>query len=114
MPDIRAVCAEKKHKGLDLVIITHMQLIEPHKKSDTREREVAEISRVIKMSLELDIPIALSQLNRPQPTKDHLDTLRNWRIEQDADNVILFHNPMKISTMIINAPHRNQPAGIMQ
>ncbi len=97
MPDIRAVCAEKKHKGLDLVIIDYMQLIEPHKKSDTREREVAEISRAIKkMSLELDIPIiALSQLNRSTANKrPTLDTLReSGAIEQDADNVILLHKP---------------------
>jgi len=97
MPDIRAVCAQKKHKGLDLVIIDYMQLIEPHKKSDTREREVAEISRAIKkMSLELDIPIiALSQLNRSTANKrPTLDTLReSGAIEQDADNVIMLHKP---------------------
>ncbi len=97
MPDIRAVCAQKKHKGLDFVIIDYMQLIEPHKKSDTREREVAEISRAIKkMTLELDIPIiALSQLNRSTANKrPTLDTLReSGAIEQDADNVILLHKP---------------------
>jgi replicative DNA helicase len=97
MPDIRAVCAEKKHKGLDLVIIDYMQLIEPHKRSDTREREVAEISRAIKkLTLELEIPIiALSQLNRSTANKrPTLDTLReSGAIEQDADNVILLHKP---------------------
>jgi len=97
IPDIRAVCAEKRRKGLDLVIIDYMQLIEPHKKSDTREREVAEISRAIKkMSLEFDIPIiALSQLNRSTANKrPTLDTLReSGAIEQDADNVILLHKP---------------------
>ncbi len=97
MPDIRAVCAQKRHKGLDFVIIDYMQLIEPHKKSDTREREVAEISRAIKkMSLEFDIPIiALSQLNRSTANKrPTLDTLReSGAIEQDADNVILLHKP---------------------
>ena len=97
IPDIRAVCAQKRHKGLDFVIIDYMQLIEPHKKSDTREREVAEISRAIKkMSLEFDIPIiALSQLNRSTANKrPTLDTLReSGAIEQDADNVILLHKP---------------------
>ena len=97
MPDIRAVCAQKKHKGLDLVIIDYMQLIEPHKRSDTREREVAEISRAIKkLTLELEIPIiALSQLNRSTANKrPTLDTLReSGAIEQDADNVILLHKP---------------------
>lgn len=97
MPDIRAVCAEKKHKGLDLVIIDYMQLIEPHKRSDTREREVAEISRAIKkLTLEFEIPIiALSQLNRSTANKrPTLDTLReSGAIEQDADNVILLHKP---------------------
>jgi len=97
MPDIRAVCAQKKHKGLDLVIIDYMQLIEPHKRSDTREREVAEISRAIKkLTLEFEIPIiALSQLNRSTANKrPTLDTLReSGAIEQDADNVILLHKP---------------------
>ena len=97
MPDIRAICAEKKRKGLDLVIIDYMQLIDPHKRSDTREREVAEISRAIKkLTLEFEIPIiALSQLNRSTANKrPTLDTLReSGAIEQDADNVILLHKP---------------------
>ncbi len=117
MPDIRAVCAEKKHKGLDLVIIDYMQLIEPHKKSDTREREVAEISRAIKkMSLELDIPIiALSQLNRSTANKrPTLDTLReSGAIEQDADNVILLHKPdeKEIPTKDLNLYRTLKTAG---
>lgn len=97
MPDVRAICAEKKRKGLDLVIIDYMQLIDPHKRSDTREREVAEISRAIKkLTLEFEIPIiALSQLNRSTANKrPTLDTLReSGAIEQDADNVILLHKP---------------------
>lgn len=97
MPAIRAVCAAKKHKGLDLVIIDYMQLIEPAKRSDTREREVAEISRSIKkMSMELDIPIiTLSQLNRSSANRrPTMDTLReSGAIEQDADNIIMLHKP---------------------
>lgn len=97
MSAIRAVCAARKHKGLDLVIIDYMQLIEPGKKTDTREREVAEISRSIKkMAIELDTPIiALSQLNRSSANKrPTMDTLReSGAIEQDADNVIMLHKP---------------------
>ena len=97
IPEIRAVCAEKRRKGLDLIIIDYMQLVEPHIKSDTREREVAAISRAIKkMALEFDIPIiALSQLNRDATNKrPMLNNLReSGAIEQDADNVIFLHEP---------------------
>lgn len=97
MPDIRAVCMEKLHKGLDLVMIDYLQLLRSAKKTDTREREVAEMSRAIKeMTLELNIPIiVLSQLNRSASNRrPTLDTLReSGSLEQDADNVIMLHRP---------------------
>ena len=97
MPDIRAICSQRKRSGLDLVVIDYLQLLDPAKRSDNREREVAEISRAIKkMTLELDIPvIVLSQLNRSASNKrPTLDTLReSGSLEQDADNVVMLHKP---------------------
>lgn len=96
--EIRAVCREKQQKGgLDLIVIDYLQLLRNNNRHDTREREVAEMSRAIKeMNLEMKIPvILLSQLSRSAANKrPTLDTLReSGAIEQDADNVILLHKP---------------------
>lgn len=96
--EIRAICRELQQKeGLDLIVVDYLQLLRPIKKSDTREREVAELSRGLKeIALELDVPIlVLSQLNRSASNRrPTLDTLReSGAIEQDADNVILLHKP---------------------
>jgi len=98
VPEIRAICREKQQKdGLDLIVIDYLQLLRNTNKHDTREREVAEMSRAIKeMNLEMKIPvILLSQLSRTAANKrPTLDTLReSGAIEQDADNVILLHKP---------------------
>lgn len=96
--EIRAICREIKQKeGLDLIIVDYLQLLKPTRRADTREREVAELSRGLKeLSIELDIPIlVLSQLNRSASNRrPTLDTLReSGAIEQDADNVIMLHKP---------------------
>ena len=98
VPEIRAICREKQQKGgLDLIVIDYLQLLRNNNRHDTREREVAEMSRAIKeMNLEMKIPvILLSQLSRSAANKrPTLDTLReSGAIEQDADNVILLHKP---------------------
>jgi len=98
VPEIRAICREKQQKGgLDLIVIDYLQLLRNTNRHDTREREVAEMSRAIKeMNLEMKIPvILLSQLSRSAANKrPTLDTLReSGAIEQDADNVILLHKP---------------------
>ena len=56
----------KAKKGLDLIIVDYLQLMQLPEKSETREREVSEMSRLLKsFSKELRIPIiTLSQLNR--------------------------------------------------
>jgi replicative DNA helicase len=102
--EIRATCRELKQKhGLDVIVIDYLQLIAPGKRSDNREREVAEMSRGIKvLALELDIPIILlSQLNRSVANKrPTLATLReSGAIEQDADNVMFLHKPDFADTM---------------
>lgn len=102
--EIRATCRELKQKhGLDVIIIDYLQLLTPNNNSNNREREVAEMSRGIKvLALELDIPIILlSQLNRSVANKrPTLDTLReSGAIEQDADNVMFLHKPDWNDTM---------------
>lgn len=102
--EIRATCRELKQKhGLDVTIIDYLQLLTPNSNSNNREREVAEMSRGIKvLALELDMPIILlSQLNRSVANKrPTLDTLReSGAIEQDADNVMFLHKPDWSDTM---------------
>lgn len=102
--EIRATCRELKQKhGLDVIIIDYLQLLTPNNNSNNREREVAEMSRGIKvLALELDMPIILlSQLNRSVANKrPTLDTLReSGAIEQDADNVMFLHKPDFADTM---------------
>lgn len=85
-----------KNRGkLDLLIIDYIQLLKSKDKFNSREQEVADISRRLKlMSLELDIPVvALCQLNRNASNNEpSLSDLReSGSLEQDADNVIFLH-----------------------
>ena len=98
--DIRTRC-RKLHmeKGLGLIVIDYLQLISPlGKKNASREQEISEISRSLKiLSKELGVPvIALSQLSRGVEKRDDkrplLSDLReSGSIEQDADIVIFLY-----------------------
>jgi replicative DNA helicase len=81
--EIRAKCRRLKQKhGLDLVIVDYLQLMQSHKRVDSRQQEVAEISRGMKMlAKELDVPvIALSQLSRqPESRTDKRPQLADLR-----------------------------------
>ena len=90
----------KSREGLDLVVVDHIQLMNAIKPSDSRQQEITEISRGLKMiAKELDIPvIALSQLSRlvtgRKGQKPVLSDLReSGAIEQDADIVMFIHRP---------------------
>lgn len=116
-----------KNKGVRLIIIDYLQLIQgPTELKGMREQEVAAISRTLKATAkELNVPIiALSQLSRQAVTrqggggKPQLSDLReSGSIEQDADMVIFIHRPDyvglsdnegdKEKTQIIIAKHRN-------
>jgi replicative DNA helicase len=93
---IRGKCKLHKAKhGLDLVIIDYIQLIRVNK-SHSREQEIAEISRGLKlMAKELKCTVMiLAQLSRkPEERADKRPLLSDLResgaIEQDAD-VVLF------------------------
>lgn len=87
----------KGKKGL--IVIDYLQLLTTNKKTNTREQEIAVISRKIKqLQMELDIPIlVLSQLNRDKNRKFYqLSDLReSGSIEQDANGVVFIYRPHK-------------------
>ena len=97
--EIRAKCRKLKlEKNIGLVIIDYLQLIQGSGKSSSREQEIAEISRSLKiLAKEIEVPvIALSQLSRAVESRpDHRPMLSDLResgsIEQDADIVMFLY-----------------------
>ena len=98
--EIRAKCRKLKlEKNIGLVIIDYLQLIQGSgKRGASREQEIAEISRSLKiLDKELNVPvIALSQLSRAvEGRPDHRPMLSDLResgsIEQDADIVMFLY-----------------------
>jgi replicative DNA helicase len=99
MMEIRAKARRLKQRhDLKLVIVDYMQLMSSGKRVESRQLEVSEFSRQMKLlAKELEVPvIALSQLNRgPEQRTDKKPMLSDLResgsLEQDADMVILLH-----------------------
>lgn len=97
--ELRAKCRKAKlEKNIGLVIIDYLQLMESKNKSPSRQQEISEISRSLKiLAKELSVPvIALSQLSRATESRvDHRPMLSDLResgaIEQDADIVMFLH-----------------------
>lgn len=97
--ELRAKCRKAKlEKNIGLVIIDYLQLMESNTKSPSRQQEISEISRSLKiLAKELSVPvIALSQLSRATESRaDHKPMLSDLResgaIEQDADIVMFIH-----------------------
>ena len=119
----------KLERGLDLVVIDYLQLMEGRRKSENRQQEISEISRGLKiMAKELDVPIiALSQLSRaPEMRTDHRPILSDLResgaIEQDADMVLFlyrddyYHEDSEKRNIVevIIAQHRNGSTGTVE
>ncbi len=123
--EIRAKCRRLKQRvGLKMVIIDYLQLMTSGKRVESRQQEVSEFSRALKLlAKELQVPvIALSQLNRgPEQRSDKMPAISDLResgsLEQDADMVILLHresayekdNPRAGEADLIVAKHRNGP-----
>ncbi len=125
MMEIRAKARRLRQKaGLRLVVVDYMQLMTSGKKHESRQVEVSEFSRHLKLlAKELEVPVvAISQLNRgPEQRTDKKPMLSDLResgsLEQDADMVILLHRPDAFErddprggeADFILAKHRNGP-----
>ncbi len=125
MMEIRSKCRRLKQKhDLRLVIVDYLQLMSSGKKVESRQQEVAEFSRALKlMAKELEVPvIAIAQLNRgPEQRQDKKPMMSDLResgsLEQDADVVILLNredayekeSPRAGEADFIVAKHRNGP-----
>ncbi|MBO4897308.1 MAG: replicative DNA helicase [Clostridia bacterium] len=95
--EMRAKCRKLKlQNGLGMVVIDYLQLVQSSGRTDSRQQEIAEISRSLKiMAKDLNVPVlTLSQLSRASETRERpiLSDLReSGAIEQDAD-IVLFLN----------------------
>ncbi|MGE3286455.1 MAG: replicative DNA helicase [Pseudonocardia sp.] len=123
--EIRAKARRLKQRNdLKLVILDYLQLMTSGRKVESRQQEVSEFSRQIKLlAKEIEVPVvAISQLNRgPEQRTDKRPMLSDLResgsIEQDADMVILLHRPDAFErddprageADLILAKHRNGP-----
>jgi len=129
--EIRAKCRKLKlEKNIGLIVIDYLQLIQGSgKRNSSREQEISEISRSLKiLAKELDVPvIALSQLSRAAEQRaDHRPMLSDLResgaIEQDADIVMFlyrddYYNPdseKKNIAEVIMAKHRAGSTGTVE
>ncbi len=128
--EIRAKCRKLKlEKNIGLVVIDYLQLIQGSGNTKSREQEIAEISRSLKiLAKEINVPVlALSQLSRaPEARPDHRPMLQDLResgsIEQDADIVMFlyrddYYNPeteAKNIAEVIIAKHRAGPTGTVE
>src|SRR3990172_4042059 len=128
-------------RGLDLVVVDFLQLMQAGMRTENRVQEVSYISRSLKqLARDLDVPVvACSQLSRAAEmrasNKPQLSDLReSGSIEQDADVVMFIYREEKYVsreewqrlhpdrpadsypagiTQIILAKHRNGPTGVI-
>lgn len=129
--EIRAKCRKLKlEQNIGLVVIDYLQLVQgSSKKSSSREQEISEISRSLKiLAKEINVPvIALSQLSRaPEQRPDHRPMLSDLResgaIEQDADIVMFLYrddyyneeSEKKNIAEVIIAKHRAGSTGTVE
>ncbi len=120
---------DPESRGLGLVVIDYLQLMEGRPDVQSREQAISELSRGLKqLSKDMGVPvIALSQLNRAvesRPGKDRKPQLSDLResgaIEQDADAVMFVYRPWvyfkedpstRNQALVIIAKQRNGPTG---
>ena len=125
MTEIRAKARRlAQQRDLKLIVIDYLQLMTSGKKHESRQQEVSEFSRSLKLlAKELHVPVvAISQLNRgPEQRTDKRPIVSDLResgaIEQDADMIMLLHRPDAIDpddprageADVNLAKHRNGP-----
>jgi replicative DNA helicase len=125
MMEIRAKARRLKQRhDLRLIVVDYMQLMTSGKRVESRQQEVSEFSRHLKLlAKELEVPVVtISQLNRgPEQRTDKKPMLADLResgsLEQDADMVMLIHrpdawerdDPRAGEADLILAKHRNGP-----
>ena len=128
--DIRSYCRKlKAEAGLAMIVIDYIGLMPIHAKKQSREQEIADLSRTLKMlANELQVPvIVLSQLNRAATHRtDRRPQLQDLResgsLEQDANIVCLIHReeyydpqtPKKGIAEVIIAKNRNGEPGTVE
>ncbi len=123
----------KAEHNIGLIIVDYLQLMQGPRNVESREKEIAMISRSLKsLAKDLNIPvIALSQLNRAVEARTDkrpllADLRESGAIEQDADVVIFVHRPetyesnedrkaeLEGKAEIIVGKQRNGPTGMVQ
>lgn len=96
----------KNKNNLGLMIIDYIQLIKNKGKFNSREQEVADITRTLKLlSLELNIPIVgLCQLNRNAARQEPTlaDLRESGAIEQDADNILFLYQEAESTETVVD------------
>jgi replicative DNA helicase len=128
--EMRSKCRRLKlERGLELILIDYLQLMQGSSRAESRQQEISEISRSLKaLAREMDCPVlAMSQLSRaPEMRSEHKPMLSDLResgaIEQDADVVMFiyrdeYYHPdteKKGIAEIILAKQRNGPTGVVE
>ena len=96
----------KNKNNLGLMIIDYIQLKKNKGKFNSREQEVEDITRTLKLlSLELNIPIVgLCQLNRNAARQEPTlaDLRESGAIEQDADNILFLYQEAESTETVVD------------
>lgn len=128
--EMRSKCRRLKlERGLELILIDYLQLMQGSSRAESRQQEISEISRSLKaLAREMECPVlAMSQLSRaPEMRSEHRPMLSDLResgaIEQDADVVMFLYRDeyyhadteKKGIAEVILAKQRNGPTGIVE